>query len=58
VLELGQEGAERQRGVGRRPALLNALGAAEGKWRGGGVGSVPGGGRRGAEREGPGCGAA
>jgi hypothetical protein len=59
VLELEREGVERQRGSGRRPALLNALGAAEGKKEGRrGVGSVPRGGRRGAEREGPGCGAA
>jgi hypothetical protein len=27
VLELGREGAERKRGTGRRPTLLNALGA-------------------------------
>jgi hypothetical protein len=48
VLELEREGVERQRGAGRRPTLLNALGAAEGKkgGEGGGVGSVPHGGRR------------
>jgi hypothetical protein len=38
VLELGREGVERQRGAGRRPALLNALGAAEGKKGGEGGG--------------------
>jgi hypothetical protein len=40
MLELGREGAERQRGAGQRPALLNALGArqrekgGEGVWLG------------------------
>jgi hypothetical protein len=59
VLELGREGAEQQRGAGRRLVLLNALCTEEGKKGGeGGVGSVPYRGRRRAEREGPGCGVA
>jgi hypothetical protein len=57
VLELGREGAERQRGAGRRPTLLNALSARQREKEGRGVGSVPRGGGRGAKREGLGCGA-
>jgi hypothetical protein len=58
VLELGREGAEWQRGAGRWPTLLNALDARQREKGGEGVGSVPRGGGRGAEREGLGCGAA
>jgi hypothetical protein len=59
MVELGREGAEWQRGAGRRPTLLNALGTRQREKGGeGGTGSVPRGGGRGAEREGPGCGAA
>jgi hypothetical protein len=54
VLELGREGAKRQRGTGRRPALLNTLGAWQREKEGEGVDSVPRGGRRGAKRVGPG----
>jgi hypothetical protein len=47
-----------ERRAGRRPALLIVLGRGAAREKGGGVVSVPRGGRRGAEREGPGCGAA
>jgi hypothetical protein len=55
VLELGREGAKRQRGTGWQSALLNTLGAWQREKEGEGVGSVPRGGRRGAKRVGPGC---